>query len=94
MEVGERFLFYDDFIQGRTVALITPESRARTQLRIVAEFLETQSDFSILRNLWARLSTLTDHHASLCVFDWGEEHMTVRSDFLFKFLILFTVPCL
>ena len=80
MDVGERFSFYDDFVQGRTTALDRPESRSRTQLRIVADFLGTQGDFSVLRNLWARLSSLTDHQAS--DFDWGEEHMTVNSSLL------------
>ena len=73
MDVGQRFPFYDDFVQGRTTALVTPESRAKSQLRILADFLETQWNFSALRNLWARLSSLTDHQASLCDFDCGEE---------------------
>ena len=30
VDVGERFLFYDDFVPGRTTALVTPESRAKT----------------------------------------------------------------
>ena len=32
IDIGERFPFYDDFIRGRTAPLVTPESRARTQL--------------------------------------------------------------
>ena len=32
VDIGERFPFYDDFIKGRTDPLVTPDSRARTQL--------------------------------------------------------------
>ena len=81
-DVWERFPFYDDFVQGRTTALITPESRLRTQLRIVADFLEPQGNFSVLRNLLSRLSSLTDHQAVLCDFDSGENHMTVSCTLL------------
>ena len=57
--------------------MITPESRAKTQVCIVADFIRTQGDLSLLRNLWSRISSFTDHQASLCNFDWGEEHLTV-----------------
>ena len=38
---GERFPSYDDFVLGRVTALVTPESRARTQLSNVGDFLQT-----------------------------------------------------
>ena len=85
VDIGERFPFYDDFIQGRTTAIVTPESRSRTQLGIVIDFLKDQGDFAMLRNLWARLSSFTDYQATLCDFDWGEERMTVS--FLFSLLV-------
>ena len=77
VDIGERFPFYEDFVKGRTTPMITPESRAKTQLCIVADFIQTQGDLSLLRNLWSRISSFTDHQASLCDFDWGEEHLTV-----------------
>ena len=77
VDTGERFPFFHDFVEGRTTALVTPESRAKTQLRIVGDFIQRQGDFSILRSLWSSISSLTDHQASLCDFDWGDERMTV-----------------
>ena len=77
VDTGERFPFYHDFIEGRTTALVTPESRAKTQLRIVGDFIQRQGDFFVLRSLWSSISSLTDHQASLCDFDWGDERMTV-----------------
>ena len=77
VDVGERFPIYDDFVQGRTTALVTPESRAKMQLSIVGDFLQTQGDLSVLRSFWARISSYTDYQASLCDFDWTEEHITV-----------------
>ena len=59
VDTGERFTFYHDFIEGRTTALVTPESRAKTQLRIVGDFIQRQGDFSILRSLWSNISSLT-----------------------------------
>ena len=73
VDTGERF----PFTEGRTTALVTPESRAKTQLRIVGDFIQRQGDFSVLRSLWSSISSLTDHQASLCDFDWGDERMTV-----------------
>ena len=77
VDIGERFPFYEDFIRGRTTPLVTPESRARTQLCMVADFIQHHGDIAILRNMWAKISSFTDHQAALCDFDWGEERMTV-----------------
>ena len=77
VDIGERFPFYEVFVRGRTTPLITPESRARTQLSMVADFIQNHGDIAILRSMWAKISSFTDHQASLCDFDWGEERMTV-----------------
>ena len=81
VDIGERFPFYEDFIRGRTTPLVTPESRARTQLCMVADFIQHHGDIAILRNMWAEISSFTDHQAALCDFDWGEERMTVSTTF-------------
>ena len=72
VDIGERFPFYDDFMKGHTTALVTPEARAKTQICIVADFIKTQGDLSLLRNLWARDSSFANYQASLCDFDWGK----------------------
>ena len=77
VDVGERFPFYDDFMQGRPTALVTSESRAKLQLSIIGDFLQTQGDFSLLKSLWSRISAHTDYQANLCDFDWSEERITV-----------------
>ena len=77
VDIGERFPFYDDFMQGRTTALVTPESRAKTQLRTVGDFIQRQGDLTVLRNLCARISSFTDHQATLCNFDSDEDRVTV-----------------
>ena len=77
VDIGERFPFYEDFVRGRSTPLITPESRARTQLNMVADFIQSHGDIAILRSMWAKISSFTDHQASLCDFDWGEDRMTV-----------------
>ena len=69
VDIGERFPFYEDFIQGRTDPLVTPESRDRVQLCKVGDFIQSQGDLSTPRNLWARISSFTDHQAVLCDFD-------------------------
>ena len=40
VDIGERFPFFEDFIQGQTAPLITPESRARIQLCIIGDFMQ------------------------------------------------------
>ena len=77
VDIGERFPFYDDSMKGHTTALVTPEARAKTQICIVTDFIKTQGDLSLIRNLWARVSSFTNYQASLCDFDWGEERLTV-----------------
>ena len=64
VDIGERFPFYEDFVRGRTTPLVAPESRARTQLCIVAEFIQHHGDISILRSMWAKISSFTDHQAA------------------------------
>ena len=81
VDIGERFPFYEDFIRGRTTPLVTPESRARNQLCMVADFIQHHGNIAILRNMWAKISSFTDHQAALCDFDWGEERMTVSTTF-------------
>ena len=77
VDIGERFPFYEDFVRGRTTPLINPESRASTQLCIVADYIQYHGDIALLRSMWAKISSFTDHQAALCDFDWGEERMTV-----------------
>ena len=97
VDLGERFPFYDDFIRGRTTPLITPESRARTQLNIVSDFLQTEGDQCTPRILWARISSFTDHQAALFDFDWGEERMSLRNSltgfFLLDHLVRYLILC-
>ena len=69
--------FYDDSMQGHNTALITPEARAKTQVSMVADFIKDQSNLSLLRSLWARVSSFTNYQATLCDFDWGEERLSV-----------------
>ena len=77
VDIGERFPFYDDFLKGSSTALVTPDSRAKTQICLISDFIQTQGDLSLLRNLWARISSITNYQATLCDFDWGEERLTV-----------------
>ena len=41
VDIGEQFSSYEHFIRGRTTPLITPESRARTQLCIIGDFIQS-----------------------------------------------------
>ena len=77
VDIGDRFPFYEDYIKGSTTALVTLESRAKTQLCLVSEFVKTQGDLMVLRNLWSRMGSFTNHQATVTDFDWGEERMTV-----------------
>ena len=77
VDIGERFPFYEDFLKGSTTALVTPDSRAKTQLCIIADFIQHQGDILLLRNLWSRIGSYTNHQAVFCDFDWSEERLTV-----------------
>ena len=84
VDIGERFPFYEDFIRGTTSALVTQEARVKTQLCLVGDFMKTLGDLSVLRNLWARMGAFTNHQATVCDFDWGEERISVS---------IFSVTC-
>ena len=73
--------FYDDYIKGSTTALVTAESRAKTQLFLVGDFAETQGDMMVLRNLWSQMGSFTNHQATATDFDWGKERLTVSNAF-------------
>ena len=79
VEIGERFRFYEDYIRGSTTALVTTESRAKTQLCLVGDFVKTHRDLMVLRNLWSRMESFTNHQATVTDFDWGEERLTVST---------------
>ena len=51
VDICERFPFYDDLVKGRTAALIASESRAKIQLCIIGNVIQSQGDLSILKNL-------------------------------------------
>ena len=77
VDVGERFPFHEDFINGTTTAVVTPESRTRRQFCLIGDFIHTHGDLSVLRNSWARVGSYSNHQAAFCDFDWGEERLCV-----------------
>ena len=79
VDIGERFPFYDDFIKGTTTTLVTPESRARTQIQLIGNFIQQHGDIGMLRKLWSQIGSLTNYQSSYCDFDWGEERISVSS---------------
>ena len=77
MDIGERVPFYEDFLKGRAEPLVTPDSQAKTQLCVTADYLQSNGDLQLLRNVLARVSSYTNFRAELCDFDWSEERFTV-----------------
>ena len=77
IDVGERFTFFEEFIKGTTTALVTPESRSRTQFCLVGDYIQIHGNLMVLRNLWSRVGSFTNHQATFCDFDWGEERFAV-----------------
>ena len=77
VDIGERFPFYDDFIKGTSTALVTPESRAKTQIHLIADFIQHQGNIGVLRKLWSQIGSLTNYQSSYCDFDWGEDRISV-----------------
>ena len=51
VEIWGKTSFYEDFTEGHTTALVTPESLAKTQLCIIADFIEDQGNLLLLRIL-------------------------------------------
>ena len=79
VDIGERFPFYDDFIKGTSTTLVTPESRAKTQIHLIGDFVQQLGDIGVLRKLWSQIGSLTNYQISYCDFDWGEERISVSS---------------
>ena len=76
VDSGERFSFYDVLMKGSTTAFVTTESLSRTQLSVVADYLQrlTVAPQSIVAN--HRIQQLS---TTLCDFEWGEERLTVSN---------------
>ena len=89
VDIGERFPFYDNFVKGTATTLVTPASRAKTQIHLVADFVQHQGDLSILRRMWSQVGSLTNYQASYCDFDWSEERVSVGSFALFSLFFFF-----
>ena len=79
VDIGERFPFHDDFIKGTSTTLVTPESRAKTQIHLIGNFVQQLGDIGMLRKLWSQIGSLTNYQISYCDFDWGEERISVSS---------------
>ena len=79
VDIGERFSFYDDFIKGTSTTLVTPESRAKTQIHLIGDFVQQLGEIGMLRKLWSQIGSLTNYQISYCDFDWGEERISVSS---------------
>ena len=77
VDVGERFPFYEDNLKGSTTALVTPQSRSKTQICLVGDFIQRQGDLTVLRNLWSGVGSFTDYQAAFHDFDWSDERITV-----------------
>ena len=77
VDIGERFPFYEEYIKGSTTALVIPEARTKSQLCLVGYFINTQGNLMVLRNLWSRMWSFTNHQATFSDFDWGEERLSV-----------------
>ena len=79
IDVGERFPFYEDYLKGNTSALADPQSRAKTQICLVGDFIRSLGDLSALRKLWASAGSFTGYQTSFQDFDWSEEQVMVSS---------------
>ena len=77
IDAGERFPFYEDYLKGNTSALVDPQSRAKTQICLVGDFIQSLGDLSALRRLWASAESFTEYQTSFQDFDWSEEHVMV-----------------
>ena len=77
VDIGERFPFYDDFVKSTSATLVTQESRAKTQIHLIADFVQHQGDLGMLRKLWSQVGSLTNYQTSYCDFDWGEDRVSV-----------------
>ena len=79
VDVGERNPFYEDYLQGHTSAPITPQSRLRTQISLLGDFIQSSGDLALLRKLWARVVSYTEFQSAFQDFNWNEDHIMVRS---------------
>ena len=70
VDIGERFTFYEPFVKGSATALVTPKSP--TKLSLVGDFVQTQDDLLVLRNLWSRVGSYTEHQSPFSEFNLGE----------------------
>ena len=77
IDIGKRFPLYNDFVKGTSTTLVTPESRAKTQIHLIGDFVQHQGDLAVFRRLWAQVGSLTNHQSSYCDFDWGEDRISV-----------------
>ena len=76
IEVGDKFPFYEDVAKGGD-AQITSQSRARTQLCLLGDYLRTGGDIGQLRSIWANVGTFTNHQGLFADFDWSDERLSV-----------------
>ena len=85
VDVGERHLFYEDYLKGHSSAPVTPQSRLQAQICLLGDFVQDSGNIAILRRLWARAGSYTGFQSAFQDFDWSEGHIMVSS------LVYFTI---
>ena len=93
VEIGARFPYYTDYVQGVQHSGIASEDRASIQLSVFCKFLPSCGNLSFLSRFWNEVGTVTNHQSLFANFDWTSDRLSVS---IFPFFVhdYFNVLCL
>ena len=77
VDIGEKLLFYKEFISGADYMSSSSGNRARVQTSEVGRFLPCYGDIDLLRNYWQDVGLVVNHQSLFTAFNWTTERLTV-----------------
>ena len=77
VELGPRFPYYDDYLQGLQHSGLVFEDRASIQLSVFSKFLTYCSNLTLLGQFWSEVGNITNHQSLFVGFNWTEERLSV-----------------
>ena len=87
VEIGSRFPYYGDHIQGIQNSGVTFQARASIQLSIFCKFLPFCSLLAFLSHFWSEIGSITNHQSLFIGFDRSSDRFLIGILFSLLFMI-------
>ena len=79
VDIGEKLPFFEEYMQGTDFMASSTESRVKTQMSVLGNYLRCYGDISTLRNFWRDIGVVVNHQSLFTDFDWSKERLSMST---------------